>query len=37
LLYGIVQDLAASLRRNRPAYIDWALRKTFGVRSTVEI
>jgi hypothetical protein len=27
LLYGIVQDLAASLRGNRPAYIDWAWEK----------
>jgi hypothetical protein len=36
-LYGIVQDLAASLRGNRPAYIDWALRKTFGERLMVEI
>jgi hypothetical protein len=30
LLYGIVQDLAASLRGNRPAYIDWAWRKMSG-------
>jgi hypothetical protein len=37
LLYGIVQDLAASLRGNRPAYIDWAWRKAFGQRSVVEI
>ena len=35
-LYGIVQDMAASLRGNRPAYVDWALRKAFGVRSTAE-
>lgn len=35
-LYGIVQDLAATLRGNRPSYIDWALRKTFGERSLVE-
>jgi hypothetical protein len=37
LLYGIVQDLAASLRGNRPAYIDWAWRKMFGETLTVEI
>ena len=30
LIYGIVQDLAASLRGNRPAYVDWAVTKTFG-------
>jgi hypothetical protein len=36
LLYGLVQDLAASLRGNKPAYIDWALRKAFAQRSTVE-
>ena len=37
LLYGIVQDLAASLRGNRPAYIDWAWRKMFAGTSAVEI
>ena len=36
LLYGIVQDLAASFRGNRPAYIDWAWRKTFGTPSMPE-
>lgn len=29
LIYGLVQDIAASLRGNRPAYVDWIARKTF--------
>ena len=36
LLYGFVQDVAASLRGNRPAYIDWVLKKTFGEWSALE-
>ena len=32
-IYGMIQDLAASLRGNRPAYIDWVWRKTFGENS----
>ena len=30
LIYGVVQDLAATLRGSRPAYVDWAFRRTFG-------
>lgn len=30
LLYGLIQDVAASLRGNQPAYINWAWRRTFG-------
>jgi len=29
LIYGLVQDLAATMRGNRPAYINWVARKTF--------
>jgi len=36
LLYGMVQDLAASLRGNRPAYVDWVLRKSLGERPAIE-
>ncbi len=35
-IYGIIQDLAASLRGNQPAYIDWMWRKTFGENSMTE-
>lgn len=37
LMYGVVQDLAASLRGNQPAYISWCMRKTFGEKSMEQV
>ena len=34
LLYGLVQDLAATLRGNSPAYVEWLSQKAFGKEST---
>ena len=36
LLYGLVQDFAATLRGNKPAYIDWTLRNAVGGHLSIE-